>query len=126
MKTLTTTVVLTLAFCATAKADMYKWVDEQGIVHFGDRPQHVTALGMAKPTFPAPAVADQTADDNTQTQDAQTVEEYCAEVRDMYDDYVSAPSLYKTNEKGQREYLSARESRRLIGDLKARLAESCS
>ena len=38
------TLVLIVAVCGSASAEMYKWVDDQGRVHFGDKPPSQTTV----------------------------------------------------------------------------------
>ena len=44
---------------------------------------------------------------------------------EIYDSYVSAPRLYKTNENGEREYLSKEEAARTIAETRAQKDEMC-
>ena len=50
---------------------------------------------------------------------------YCKRAQEVYDSYLKAPRLYKTNDTGVREYLSDEESAQTLAETKARVEELC-
>ena len=50
---------------------------------------------------------------------------YCKQASDIYDSYVNAPRLYKTNENGERVYLSKEEAAKTIAETRAQKDELC-
>ena len=51
---------------------------------------------------------------------------YCKRATEIYDSYKNAPQLYRTNEAGEREYLSKKEAAATIAETKAKMDELCS
>lgn len=52
MKSLAALIVAGLLPCSVAAQDIYKWEDEKGVVHYGDKPPHSTAVPLEKSTLP--------------------------------------------------------------------------
>ena len=50
---------------------------------------------------------------------------YCERATEIYDSYVNAPQLYRTDENGEREYLSKKEAEKMITETRARKEELC-
>jgi hypothetical protein len=119
---------LLLGWSAMASAVVYKWVDEQGKLQYGDRPPDgvhaevvemlgthagrtaantTTPSGADKPASTTPAATDPkkaVASDVQQTRDKQ-----CAEAQDRYKKLIEGRRLYKTGENGERQYLTSDE-----------------
>jgi hypothetical protein len=119
-----------VAWSGMASAVVYKWVDAQGKVQYGDRPpdgvhaEVVELLGTHVPRQssdsaksdssaassaqkPAPASSDvkkQVADDV-----AQTKEKQCADAQERYKKLIEGRRLYKTGPDGEREYLTSEQ-----------------
>ena len=120
-----------IAWSGMASAVVYKWVDAQGKVQYGDRPPdgvhaevvemlgtHVARQPAADSTKPQlsssqvtqkPAGTEgeakkQVADDVAQTRDKQ-----CADAQDRYKKLIEGRRLYKTGANGEREYLTSEE-----------------
>ena len=115
-----------------AGAVVYKWVDAQGKLQYGDRPPdgvhaevvellgtHVARAAPAKPSESAPSLKatnrDQpnqddagakkaVADDVAQTRDKQ-----CADAQDRYKKLIEGRRLYKAGADGERQYLTSEE-----------------
>ena len=51
---------------------------------------------------------------------------YCKQAPALYNAHANAPRLYKTDKKGKREYLSAKEAAATIAETEASVAEWCS
>jgi hypothetical protein len=119
-----------IAWSGMASAVVYKWVDAQGKVQYGDNPpdgvhaEIVELLGthasrQANNTSrPAPAASapagDKPAGDaaaKKQVDDdvAQTREKQCADAQDRYKKLIEGRRLYKTGPNGEREYLNSEE-----------------
>jgi hypothetical protein len=110
-----------------ASAVVYKWVDAQGKVQYGDTPpdgvhaEVVELLGThaARPGNPAvtsngdkPAAAASTSTDPKKAVDsdvAQVREKQCAEAQDRYKKLIEGRRLYKTGDNGERQYLTSDE-----------------
>ena len=142
MKELTAFVMLVFGLCLTANADIWKWVDEQGNVHYGDTPAREYASNAVRVRYTAGNLsastsnASQTATSRGKDLDpAETPEErraredaqayYCKQAKDIYDSYAGAPRLYRTGEDGQREYLSDEEMAATLANAEASVAEWC-
>lgn len=52
MKTLLTITLLTLLPCGTLAQEIYKWEDEKGVIHYGDKPDQPTGKPLEKDTVP--------------------------------------------------------------------------
>ncbi len=115
-----------IAWSGMASAVVYKWVDAQGKVQYGDRPpdgvhaEVVEGLGThaGHPTnAPAPtpqktAVVNPTASAAKKAVDedvAQTREKQCAEAQERYKKLIEGRHLYKAGPDGERQYLSSEE-----------------
>jgi hypothetical protein len=115
-----------IAWSGMASAVVYKWVDAQGKVQYGDRPPNgvhaevVELLGThvarsAPP--PAPSAPSNTAPSNTTATEkkavaddvAQTRDKQCADAQDRYKKLIEGRKLYKTGADGERQYLTSEE-----------------
>lgn len=146
--------LLVLLPAAGALADIWKWVDplgntryvetltpiftwiEDGRVYFSDIPDHEDAIAVQLVWHSRGTLADLDEDGETEGAAApETPEEraarleaekkYCARVKEIYESYVNAPRMYKTNDKGEREYLSEREVRNAIREIDAVKKMAC-
>jgi hypothetical protein len=112
-----------LAWSTLASAVVYKWVDAQGKVEYGDQPpdgvhaEVVELLGThnsraaatpaaaaAKPA-PTPSETKKAVDSDV----AQTREKQCADAQDRYKKLIEGRRLYKTGDNGERQYLTSEE-----------------
>jgi hypothetical protein len=122
-----------IAWSGMAGAVVYKWVDAQGKVQYGDRPpdgvhaEVVELLGthVARAAAPAKASAaaptlrstnrDQPSQDDSSAKKvvdndvAQTREKQCADAQDRYKKLIEGRRLYKAGDNGERQYLTAEE-----------------
>ena len=121
-----------LAWSGMAGAVIYKWVDAQGKLQYGDRPPdgvhaevvallgtHVPRSALAKPPESAPAPKttnrDQSDQDDANVKKAvdndvaQTREKQCADAQDRYKKLIEGRRLYKAGDNGERQYLTAEE-----------------
>ena len=122
-----------IAWSGMASAVVYKWVDAQGKVQYGDRPpdgvhavvvellgNHVPRSTAARPSA-APPTASQpsNAPKNQATQDttkqavdddvAQARDKQCADAQERYKKLIEGRKLFKLGADGQRQYLTSDE-----------------
>ncbi len=121
---------------------IYTWVDEFGKVHYGDTPDHEDAVSVQlvwHSTGSLDEVADggdnsesesggyafpgETAEDRAEREKAEAY--YCKRATEIYDSYLNAPQLYRTDESGEREYLSKKDTAATIAETKAKRDELC-
>ena len=124
-----------------SKTPIYTWTDEGGDVHYSDTPDHEGAIAVqlvwvssgsmeeteqpekeggsgSGSAFPGETPA--------QRAERESVEAYyCKRATEIYDSYVNAPQLYKTNKEGEREYLSEDEAAKTIAETRAQKDELC-
>ena len=124
-----------LAWSGMASAVVYKWVDAQGKLQYGDRPPDgvhakvVELLGThaantRNASAPAPAraaeTAPKTAANNPTPKDsdakravdqdvAQTREKQCADAQERYKKLIEGRRIYKPGPDGERQYMSSQE-----------------
>jgi len=115
-----------IAWSGMAGAVVYKWVDAQGKVQYGDRPpdgvhaEVVELLGthVARAAAPAAKASDSTPpktanQDNTAVKKAvsedveQARAKQCADAQDRYKKLIDGRHLYTTGADGQRQYLTS-------------------
>lgn len=119
---------------------IYTWVDDEGRAHFADQPGHEDAVsvqlvwhskgkledvvnGESKSGSDGYAYPGETAEQRAERERAEAY--YCNRATEIYDSYVNAPQLYKTNEKGEREYLSKEDAAKTIAETRAKKDELC-
>lgn len=131
-----TTLALVLAaglFAGNTFADVYKYTDEKGNVHYTDKPKQLPAerLSMQSRRTDEEAVQQRTQDYLSRTQEnfdsqakraaergeqqaaaelsAKDKAERCTKARERYDTYMNSQRLYRAGQDGEREYLSDAE-----------------
>jgi hypothetical protein len=132
-----------LTWSTLASAVVYKWVDAQGKVQYGDRPpdgvhaevvellgvnnhaaaaqaQSSAVAGRAAP--PTSSASEKKAVDNDV---AQARQKQCADAQERYKKLIDGRHLYKTGDNGERQYLTSEEidSERL--NAKREVDETC-
>jgi len=115
-----------IAWSGMASAVVYKWVDGQGKIQYGDHPpdgvhaEVVELLGNHVPHAAAPASQPAKAagktpaaqDDAKKAVDqdvAQTREKQCADAQERYKKLIEGRRIYKTGADGERQYMSSEE-----------------
>jgi hypothetical protein len=121
-----------LAWSSMAGAVIYKWVDAQGKLQYGDRPPdgvhaevvellgtHAARGAPAKPSESTTVVKairrDQPNQDDASAKKAvdndvaQTREKQCVDAQDRYKKLIEGRRIYKAGADGERQYLSAEE-----------------
>lgn len=119
---------------------IYTWIDESGKVYYADHPDHEDAVSVelvwlsdgsldetdgaaSAPEEDGYAYPGETAEQRAERKRAE--EYYCKRATEIYDSYLNAPQLYKTNEDGKREYLSKADAARTIAETRAKKDELC-
>ena len=162
MKKVLIILLLVFGFATAAQADIWKWVDangdvhfvssmkpiftwvdEQGNVHYADSPGHEDAVAVQLVWVSAGSVAEtqaaeletkdkagsgQAFEGETPAQRAEREQAeayYCKRATEIYESYLNAPRLYKTNGDGEREYLSDEEVAQTIAETRAQTDEAC-
>lgn len=122
-----------IVWSAVASAIVYKWVDADGKVHYGDRPpdgvhaEVVELIGTHVPRAAAPAAsqaprpaqsfANNGANQSTLEKERKSVdadvaathEQQCTDAQARYKQMIEGRRLYKLGASGEREYLSSEE-----------------
>lgn len=118
---------------------IYTWVDESGDVHYSDTPDHEDAVSVELMWVSGGTLDEvKNADDKSGSGNAypgETPEEraerekaeayYCKRATEIYESYVNAPRLYKTDEAGERVYLSKEEAATKIAETRAQKDDLC-
>lgn len=145
MRRIILTSSLLLALSATAMASqVYKWVDAQGVTHFGSQPpqdQSATSINTSAappkateqepepaPTFESIADPEQAAFDKKAKEEVAAKEaerkKYCENVRTNLAQLENNPRI-RVEENGEVRRLSEEERQQRIADAKAAIAENC-
>lgn len=143
MRRMILTSSLLLALSASAMASqVYKWVDAQGVTHFGAQPpqgqqattintavpQPKTAEPLAIPTFESIADPEQAAIDEKVKQQVATQEaerkQYCQTVRTNLAQLENNPRV-RVEVDGEVRRLNEEERQQRIGEAKQAIAENC-
>jgi hypothetical protein len=117
-----------IAWSGMASAVVYKWVDAQGKVQYGDTPPDGVHAEVVELLIPHPASARSTstaapaakpaattpakdaADKKDVDQDvAQTRDKQCTEAQDRYKKLIEGRRLYKTGPDGERQFMSSEQ-----------------
>jgi Domain of unknown function (DUF4124) len=117
-----------IAWSGMASAVVYKWVDAQGKLQYGDRPPdgvhaevvelmvaHAASTRSAPAAAPAARIASVPAakeadDKKAVAQDvSQTRDKQCAEAQDRYKKLIEGRRLYKTGPDGERQFMNSEE-----------------
>ena len=147
--------VLIFGVCQTANADVWKWVDAYGKTHFvstmkpiytwvdefdkvyySDKPEHDDAIAVQIVWHSKSAIDEAGEPDTdefafpgeTEEQRAERKQKesyYCQRATEIYESYVNAPQLYRTDESGQREFLSKADVAQTIVDTRAKKEALC-
>jgi Domain of unknown function (DUF4124) len=119
-----------IAWSGMASAVVYKWVDAQGKLQYGDRPpdgvhaevvellvSHAAGAKSTSTSTPAPVARNapvptpKDADDKkTVAQDvAQTRDKQCTDAQERYKKLIEGRRLYKTGPDGERQFMNSEE-----------------
>jgi hypothetical protein len=122
-----------IAWSGMASAVVYKWIDAQGKLQYGDRPPdgvhaqvvemlgtHAAAARNASPSTNASTPATRTAAANLSPKEAedkkavdqdvaQTRDKQCTDAQDRYKKLIDGRRIYKAGPDGERQYMSSEE-----------------
>ena len=120
---------------------IFTWVDDEGEVNYSDAPDHedavlVQLVWVSKGTLADVEGADANEEaDGASAYSGETPEQraereraeayYCKRATEIYDSYINAPRLYRTNEDGEREYLNKEETAQTIAETRAQKDKAC-
>ena len=118
----------------TASADVFRWVDAQGRVHYSDRPEvenAVRVVGVSTHASDSAAIAARMQAESDQrakllprktsnaltkarlrpcrTMSRKTREEQCKEAKERYRVAIESQKLYRVGKDGERQYLTSQE-----------------
>ena len=119
---------------------IFTWIGDMGKIHYSDTPDHEDAVGVVLIRASKGNLADaanesatenaggyaypgETAAQKAEREDAEAY--YCKRATEIYDSYVNAPKLFKTNADGEREYLSDEAATVTIAETKTKKDELC-
>ena len=121
------------------KKSIYTWVDETGDVHYSDTPDHEDAVSVQLVWVSSGSLEDmhsgedesgsgyaypgETPEERAEREEAEAY--YCKRATEIYESYVNAPRLYKTNDAGERVYLDKEEAAKTIAETRAQKDELC-
>lgn len=139
-----------LLAASAAPADVWKWVDangktryvdsqspiftwtDNGGVYFSDTPDHQDALRVQLVWHSAGSLDDAQGsadgDEDQAPEDPEylaAMEAHCQQITEIHDSYVNAPRMYRDSDDGKREFLTDREVRKAIREIKAARDEAC-
>lgn len=112
---------LLLALCCgpAAAVEVYKWVDQNGVVHYGDKPKHgAEALDVRQPPPSETALAEA-----ARQQEARTAD--CQKRRAQLDSYRKATAIKETDGLGRTREYSEAERLAFLERTEKQVAEAC-
>lgn len=146
MQLLIRTLILSL-FIPICHAEIYKWTDENGRVHYGERPNNPNTEKIEiKSTAPKP---DAEVDSDRKEKQRKLLEAFeeeraekkqkkaetdkqkremkkkCAELKDYYKSIKEANILYDLDEQGNRRFLEEEEHKKQIADVEDAMKKHC-
>jgi Domain of unknown function (DUF4124) len=122
-----------IAWSGMASAVVYKWVDSQGKLQYGDRPPdgvhaevvemlvaHAATARTTAPSQPAAPAAYKVPNDKPSPKDAadkkavdqdvaQTKDKQCTDAQDRYKKLIEGRHIYKTGPEGERQFMTSDE-----------------
>lgn len=134
------------ALLAPAVAQVYKWVDEKGVTHYGERPpqgkkaqeveQRLANPGAAPGTAAQPGWKEQELEfrrrrieaeqaEAKQKREQEALRRDCNQARDQLAQMKAARGLYRLDEKGERVFQSDEQRNATIARLERSIAEYC-
>ncbi len=119
---------------------IYVWIDEWGELHYSDKPEHEYVLSVELMWHSTGSVDEmaadedesgsggyahpgETAEDRTERERAQAY--YCKRATQIYESYLNAPQLYRTNDDGERQYLNKKDAATKISETLYKRNELC-
>lgn len=123
-------------FVDTAMA-IFTWEDD-GKIFYSDKPGHEDAIAVqlvwvskgslenldtAADGADGSAFSDETPEERAAREGAEAY--YCKKATEIHDSYVNAPRLYRTNDAGEREYLSEEAAKSTLAETKSKMDDLC-
>jgi len=117
---------------------IFTW-EVDGKVFYSDTPDHEDAIAVqlvwvskgalddkesAASSSDGYAFPGETPDERAEREDAEAY--YCKRATEIYDSYKNAPRLYRTNDAGEREYLSEESAQATLTETKSKMDDLCS
>ncbi len=119
---------------------IFTWIDKYRKIHYSDKPDHEDAISVQLVFVSSGAVDDVNgedeprqdggnarpgeSDENRMAREA-AEEYYCKRASEIYAAYINAPQLYRTNDDGEREFLSDEEAAAMVDETKGKLDTYC-
>ena len=116
---------------------IFTWVAD-GKIFYSDTPDHEDAIAVqlvwvskgaldekesAANSSDGYAFPGETPDERAEREDAEAY--YCKRATEIYDSYKNAPRLYRTNDAGEREYLSEESAKATLLETKTKMDDLC-
>lgn len=138
--------VITVLFALPAQAEIYKWTDEKGNVHYGDKPvvnseeilisdkiNVQSSVTMQEREEKRKRLLESFAEDRADNKEQQEKQEIkktklnrqCITARDRLKTYQKSSRLYDLNEKGERVILSDKARQQTVDQLAAEIDKYC-
>ena len=138
--------VITVLFALPAQAEIYKWTDEKGNVHYGDKPivnseeilipekiNVQSRVTMQEREEKRKRLLESFAEDRADKKEQQEKQEIkkkklnrqCITARDRLKTYQKSSRLYDLNEKGERVILSDKARQQAVNQLSAEIDKHC-
>lgn len=138
--------VITVLFALPAQAEIYKWTDEKGNVHYGDKPivnseeilipekiNVQSRVTMQEREEKRKRLLESFAEDRADKKEQQEKQEIkkkklnrqCITARDRLKTYQKSSRLYDLNEKGERVILSDMARQQAVNQLAAEIDKYC-
>lgn len=117
---------------------IFTWLDENGEVHYSDSPDHEDAVSVEFVWHSEGSLDEMRTDESgsadpeygdeseAERQEREQAERYyCERAREIYESYLNAPRLFRTNDAGEREYLDSKEAAAKVAETRQRKDELC-
>ena len=138
--------VITVLFALPAQAEIYKWTDEKGNVHYGDKPivnseeilipekiNVQSRVTMQEREEKRKRLLESFAEDRADKKEQQEkleikktkLNRQCITARDRLKTYQKSSRLYNLNEKGERVILSDKARQQAVNQLSAEIDKHC-
>ena len=132
--------------CLEVYAGVYKWTDDKGNVHFGDRPPTVDAEEVRIPkaaSSPSTTAKERNRlrqrmleiyqedrnkkklEETNRKQEAKQLAKQCEKARYRLGKYTESNALYDKLPNGERRYLTEEEREKAIAELQAAIEKNC-
>lgn len=140
-------ILIVFLFSQVCHAEIYKWTDENGRVHYGERPETENTEKIEIKTSPSsqdPDLAKQRQEKQRKLMEVleeerqqknqqrkeelkqkQEIEKECAQLRDYHKTLKQVNLLYDLDDEGNRKYLSEEEHKKEIAEVENYLEKYC-